>query len=82
MTPEDARRAEQSREALSRLEQDSTPLLGSAMRRAADHFAARDADRDGAGDDRIEVWGHRIGRALGAVFFVVLIVNLFTGWFF
>lgn len=82
MTPEDARRAEQSREALSRLEQESTPLLGSAMRRAADHFVARDADRDGVANDWAEVWGRRIGRALGAVFFVVLLVNLFTGWFF
>lgn len=82
MTADDRQRAEQARRALERVEQDSTPLLGSAMRRAADHFSAQDAKGEGLGEDRIEVWGRRIGRGLGAVFFLVLIVNLFTRWFF
>ena len=82
MTPEDRQRAAEARRALERVEQDSTPVLGSAMRRAADHFSAKDADKEGVGDDRIEVWGRRIGRALAVVFFVVLVVNLFTRWFF
>ncbi len=82
MTPDDRQRAEEARRALERVEQDSTPLLGSAMRRAADHFSAKEAQGEGLGDDRIEVWGRRIGRALAAVFFVALVVNLFTRWLF
>ena len=82
MKPDDRQRAEDARRALERVEQDSTPLLDSAMRRAADHFSAREVDKEGLGDDRIEVWGRRIGRAAAAVFFVVLVVNLFTRWFF
>ena len=52
------------------------------MSKAGDHFAARDARAEGVSNDWAEVWGRRIGRALGAVFFIVLVVNLFTGWFF
>ncbi|QLP96772.1 MAG: hypothetical protein HZY79_04320 [Rhodoblastus sp.] len=52
------------------------------MSKAGDHFAARDAQADGAGGDWAEVWGRRVGRGLGAVFFIVLVVNLFTRWFF
>jgi hypothetical protein len=52
------------------------------MTKAGDHFAGRDAAREGLGDDRIEIWGRRIGRGLGAVFFILLVVNLFTRWFF
>jgi hypothetical protein len=32
--------------------------------------------------DPVEVWAKRIGRLLGMAFLVVLVVNLFTGWFF
>lgn len=82
MRDEDSRRAAEAQAALERVERDSAPALGSAMRRAADHFSARDARDEGLGDDRIELWGRRIGRALAVVFFLVLVVNLFTRWFF
>jgi hypothetical protein len=72
-------RERQSREALDRVARETHGVLGSAMGRAADHFAGRDAARE-APSDGVELWGRRIGRALGAVFFVLLIVNLFTGW--
>jgi len=52
------------------------------MSKAGDHFAGRDAQAEGVGEDWAEVWGRRIGRGLGAVFFLLLVVNLFTGWFF
>ena len=52
------------------------------MSKAGDHFAGRDAQTEGVGGDWAEVWGRRIGRGLGAVFFLLLVVNLFTGWFF
>ena len=32
--------------------------------------------------DPVEVWAKRVGRILGYALLVVLIVNLFTGWFF
>ena len=57
-------------------------MFGSALSRAGDHFAGRDAAREGLGEDRLEIWGRRIGRGLGAVFFALLVVNLFTRWFF
>lgn len=36
----------------------------------------------GESGDPAEMWGRRVGRALGYGLLVVLIVNLFTGWFF
>lgn len=77
---EEARR----RAALERLDQlrhDGDGLLGSALakagRRAADHFAARDAIADGAADPA-EVWGRRIGRALSVVAFIGLCLYLYV----
>ena len=32
--------------------------------------------------DPVEVWAKRVGRIVGYALLVVLIVNLFTGWFF
>jgi hypothetical protein len=32
--------------------------------------------------DPVEVWAKRIGRIIGYALLVLLIVNLFTGWFF
>lgn len=75
-------REEDARAALARVKQDSFGALDSAMAKAADHFAARDAGREGLADDRIEVWGRRIGRSLGALFLALLVVNFFTRWFF
>jgi hypothetical protein len=34
------------------------------------------------GTDPAEIWGRRIGRALGALAAVALLVNLFTHWLF
>lgn len=33
-------------------------------------------------NDPVEVWAKRVGRILGYGLLVVLVVNLFTGWFF
>ena len=32
--------------------------------------------------DAAEIWGRRVGRVLGYALLLLLIVNLFTGWFF
>lgn len=75
-------REEEARAALARVRQDSVGAFGSAMAKASDHFAGRDAEREGLADDRIEIWGRRIGRALGGLFLLFLVINLFTRWFF
>ena len=52
----------------------ATSALSRSARRASDHFAARDA----AGEDRIELWGRRIGRGLSLAGFVVLAIYLYV----
>lgn len=80
MTDDRERQAE-SRQILDRIarEADGSGLLGGAARRTGAHLAAQDADQD----DRIELWGTRIGRMLGLVItlglFVWLIVYLLRG---
>ena len=51
-----------------------TSALARSAKRATDHFAARDA----AGEDRIELWGRRIGRALSLAGFVALAIYLYV----
>jgi hypothetical protein len=46
-------------------------------RRGRPDPAAPEHERDWA-----DIWGKRVGQGLGAVFLLVLIVNLLTGWFF
>ena len=73
----------QRREAMAALraltERDTfaTSSLARAAQRASDHFAAKDA----AGQDRIEVWGRRIGRALSLAGFVALALYLYLTHF-
>ncbi len=75
-SPDD--RAREAKAALDRAERESTGFADSALAKMGDHFAAREADpQDGA-----ELWGRRIGRILGAVFLILLLINLFTGWIF
>ena len=57
-----------------------TSALARAARRAGDHFAAADARKDAA-DDRIELWGRRIGRSLSLVAFVGLVIYLYVTYF-
>lgn len=49
-----------------------TSAMVRAARKAGDHLKGTDAPQH----DPIEVWGTRIGRGLGAVFFVFLVVYL------
>jgi hypothetical protein len=69
----------QRREALATLNQlregdtFASSALARTARRAGDHFAAKDA----AGEDRIEVWGRRIGRGLSLAGLIALAVYLY-----
>jgi hypothetical protein len=75
-------RAREARTALDRLRHEGDSVGSSAMaqaaRRAADHFAGRDAI--GAAEhgetDPAELWGRRIGRGLSLAVFVVLVIYL------
>ena len=73
----------QRREALEALrgltERDTfaTSALARAAQRAGDHFAAKDA----AGEDRIELWGRRIGRTLSLAGFLALAIYLYLTHF-
>ena len=70
----------QRREALRTLdtlnERDTfaTSALARSAKRASDHFAARDA----GGEDRIELWGRRVGRGLSLAGFVLLAIYLYV----
>jgi hypothetical protein len=79
MGQREAREAARKAEAdavLKRVVREADTVGGSALARSAnqvrDHFAAKDAPED----DRIEVWGRRIGRGIAAVAVVVLLIML------
>lgn len=68
----EAERSAESRRILDRVQRDaqSGGLLGRTMGRARDHIGAADADQS----DRIEVWGTRIGRTIGAAALFALVL--------
>ena len=70
------KRLEESKRILERVQQESETVGTSSMGRVADrvknHMAANDADQE----QWAEVWGTRIGRGLGLIFFAVLVVYL------
>lgn len=75
---DDSERNAESRRILDRVAReagsDTASMLDSSARRAGDHIAAQDADHD----DRIELWGTRIGRLLGLVITLGLFVWLIS----
>jgi hypothetical protein len=78
----------QRREALATLDQlrERDTIVSSALaraaRRAGDHFAGKDAGvANDAGEDRIELWGRRIGRALSLAGVIALAIYLYLTYF-
>lgn len=73
--PDEATRKE-AFDTLRRVQTDSETIAGSTFVRLADrargHLSAADKDED----DAIEVWGSRIGRGLGAIFAIGLVIYL------
>ncbi|WP_269585090.1 hypothetical protein [Roseibium sp. Sym1] len=67
---------EEALHALDRVEAESETIVGSTFVRMADrakkHMSAADKDEN----DEIEVWGTRIGRGLGLVFAIGLVIYL------
>jgi hypothetical protein len=68
------REALRTLETLSERDTFATSTLARTAQRAADHFGARDA----AGEDRIELWGRRIGRGLSLAGLIALAVYLYV----
>lgn len=68
----------EARKTLDRLKGEGDVFARSAIARAAqrfaDHLSAKDAGIEN--EDRIELWGRRIGRTLSVVGFVVLAAYL------
>lgn len=73
MTPRDEEQVREAHEALRRVEAETESIGTSALARAARHMAGADAPAD----DRMEVWGRRIGRGLGLLAALYLAATLF-----
>ena len=67
---------EQSRRILERVAQESETVGTSSFKRVADRVKDHMEASDAPDDDPIEVWGTRIGRGLGLIFFVFLVFYL------
>ncbi len=74
--PDDLAREEEARKALERVAVDSEVIgqstLARTVNRARSHMAADDADPD----DKVELWGRRVGRGLSLIVFLILTVWL------
>ena len=71
------REALESLRTLSEHDTFATSALARTAQRASDHFSARDA----AGEDHVELWGRRIGRALSLAGVIALAVYLYLTYF-
>ncbi|CAH1658078.1 MAG: hypothetical protein KF735_05255 [Chelatococcus sp.] len=79
MTKGDDEREREAKETLERVSRDSEAIADSGVARVVRHMTGADAPLlpDGRRDP-IEVWGRRIGRAIGVVIVIYLAVSLFT----
>jgi hypothetical protein len=72
--PSPAERGEEADRLLDRAARDSETLGASSLARAGDHVAGRNPGAwENGGDDPVEIWARRVGRALSAPFALVLI---------
>jgi tetrahydromethanopterin S-methyltransferase subunit G len=72
----------ESKRILERVAQESETIGTSSVKRVAErvkgHLSAHDTDEN----QWAELWGKRIGRTLGAIFVVVLIIHLLRTYIF
>lgn len=69
---QDRERQDEAARILERAHRDSQPLLGSALQRGADFFAAR-----GESTDPAEIWGKRVGRGLAVIGAIGCLIYLY-----
>lgn len=71
-----------SKRILERVAQESETIGTSSVKRVAErvkgHLSAQDSDEN----EWAELWGKRIGRTLGAIFVIVLIIHLLRTYVF
>jgi len=72
----DKQREREAKRILDRIENESETVGRSSMRRVAEHTRSHLRAEDADQTQWAEVWGTRIGRGLGLVFVVVLIIYL------
>lgn len=72
---DDAKRKE-AFDTLRRVQTDSETIAGSTFVRLADRARDHLSAADKGEEDAIEVWGSRIGRGLGAIFAIGLVIYL------
>ncbi len=72
---------QEAEQILRRAEQESHGVFTGAMQRLMQISGLSRAETAPA-EDRIEVWARRIGRSLGVIAAILLVLNLFTGWLF
>jgi hypothetical protein len=72
----DGDRSAESRRILERVAREAAAggLAGRTVARARDHFAAADVEPD----DRLELWGTRIGRTIAAIVLGAMLVWAFS----
>jgi len=72
----------ESKRILERVEQESETVGTSSVKRVAErvkgHLSAEDTDEN----EWVELWGKRIGRTLGAIFVIFLIIYLLRTYLF
>ena len=73
---------EEAKRILERIEQESEVVGTSSMRRVAERVKDHATAQDKEGDTWAEVWGTRIGRTLGMIFFVFLVFYLLRTYIF
>ncbi|GAB4350471.1 MAG: hypothetical protein Kow0026_06670 [Oricola sp.] len=74
--PDDKAREKEARRTLERVAADSEVIGQSTLARTVDRARAHMTAEDADADDRVEVWGRRVGRALSLLAFLVLAVWL------
>ncbi len=74
--PDDAQ--EESKRILERAHRDSETIGTSSMARTADRVSDHFKGSENPEDDKIEIWGKRIGRLLGLIAVIALTIHLVT----
>lgn len=80
--PEQSEREKEAKRILERVAQESETIGTSSTKRVAnrvkDHLGAADVNEN----EWAELWGTRIGRTLGAIFFIGLVIYMLRTYVF
>lgn len=73
---------EEAKRILERVAQESETVGTSSVKRVAERVKGHLSANDTQENEWAELWGKRIGRTLGAIFVVVLIIHLLRTYIF